>query len=146
MPEPPASSQHSQKSIADEVRELLRALPRRALPLRQLGRIVGSSATAISEWQTGKGTIVLAKQRRVRELVRQQFAEHAQCVAALTRSYGILDQESVGEQLHPIFAASKPRPASQLKALVVRIGNGGSRAEHKLAERLFRLLPELRNL
>jgi len=57
-----------------------------------------------------------------------------------------LNRRSLGVRLPRLFASSKPSPASQLKTLIVDIGNGRSRAEHKLAERLFRLLPELRDL
>jgi hypothetical protein len=50
------------------------------------------------------------------------------------------------DNLHPRFRKHKQSPATLLKGFVVAIGNGGSRAEHKLAKRIFRLLPELRNL
>jgi hypothetical protein len=50
------------------------------------------------------------------------------------------------DNLHPRFRKRKQSPATLLKRFVVAIGNGGSRAEHKLAKRIFRLLPELKNL
>ena len=51
-----------------------------------------------------------------------------------------------GRQPLLLFPKRKPTPAAKLKTYIVAIGTNGRRTEFKLAEQLFRLLPELRGI
>ena len=90
MPEelPPRQqpSQSSQINVATEVRELRLQT---GLSFWKLARMAVVCPSLLCDWERGRRALAPARQRRVRALVRAEFAKHVARDVELARRHGI---------------------------------------------------------
>jgi hypothetical protein len=101
-------SKSEELNLSVEVRELRGSLPGDALPLRRLGKLVGTSAASLCMWELGTRTLAPSRQREVLRIVRAEFARHVDKVVALAARHGVLSDGR--EKLRN--ASSGKRPGS----------------------------------